>query len=562
MSRYEPKKPSLCTAGPLTPTAIRESLSVLQGVVWSSYGPFGRLKQIHNGSGGSVVTTSHSSTLLNGISVSHPVLKLLVASVRNHISCYSDCGLFAVNLCCNLVERSLSLNASHHTAIKIIGSLLSNCVDYLNSDDCGCKVAADFGSSKCLLSLTHSVLSSKPACMLTPTETDYISTLLAQAFLSTIPDHLGPSVTLGKCVLVPVEGPSVMESSVVPGLLVETSELSWNRLSSSVGFPGETIKLALFSVSLSGDLCDTGEGNVDLLSCVNPERVMLDQLFALARQLIIDRVDCLMCQKVIHPSLKQYLKEQNILALDRLGAAPMETLSRMTGAKPVASLSAASPACYGRLREMRRTSRGSKHFWHLIPFDTSVSSFVLCNRNETSLKELTATCRASQHILQLTLRKPWVLLGGGCTETHLATYVRYKSSNVQSRVLEELNCSPSEYRLVAECFAASLESAARSLEHDGGVMSIDLQDAHSWSLPPNGTSETEHRCGCGIHQTRENRTWIELGSPYTTFTPRKPQEDIWAALPGQLVLDCFSSKCNALQVAVDTAVLILDLATE
>ena len=32
----------------------------------------------------------------------------------------------------------------------------------------------------------------------------------------------------------------------------------------------------------------------------------------------------------------------------------------------------------------------------------------------------------AQHVLRLTLREPSALLGGGCTETHLAAYVRYE----------------------------------------------------------------------------------------------------------------------------------------
>ncbi|CAH2255478.1 usick-Kaufman Bardet-Biedl syndromes chaperonin [Pelobates cultripes] len=555
MSRFEPKKQSMCTAGPLSSKSIQEPLRVLHGIVRSCYGPSGRLKQVHNGTGGCVVTTSQSSTLLASISLRHPVLKLLVASVRSHISCFSDCGLFAANLCCSLTDRFLDLNISPHTIVAITRSLLATCIDYVNSEHCGCKMAADFSSSTFLLRLTGSVLSSKPACMLTYREADFISTLLVKAFLLTIPNETGSSVKLGKCVFVPVEGLSVTESSIVPGLLIKMHELSWNR---SVDFNGSPIKLALFSVSLSGDFCDTGEGTVELLSGVNTERAMLDHLFMLAKQLVEDHVNCVVCQKVIHPSVKQYLKEKNVLVLDRLGAAPMDTLSQMSGAKPIASLSVVSSTCCGRLREFRRMSYGSHHYLHFIPFDTSVSSFVLCNRNETSLKELMTTCQAAQHILLLTLKKPWVLLGGGCTETHLAAFIRYKSANIQSSCLKELKCSASEYQLVSNCFCASLESVARSFEHKGGEMMIDLQDAHLWSVPPSGSSEIDHNCGCGIHRSRDSLKWNVVGSQYEPFNPQTSQ-NILPTAADQLILDCFSAKCNGLQVAVDTAALILDL---
>lgn len=35
-------------------------------------------------------------------------------------------------------------------------------------------------------------------------------------------------------------------------------------------------------------------------------------------------------------------------------------------------------------------------------------------------------CETAEHVLQLTLKEPLALLGGGCTETHLASYLRQK----------------------------------------------------------------------------------------------------------------------------------------
>lgn len=35
-------------------------------------------------------------------------------------------------------------------------------------------------------------------------------------------------------------------------------------------------------------------------------------------------------------------------------------------------------------------------------------------------------CETAEHVLQLTIKEPLALLGGGCTESHLASYIRYK----------------------------------------------------------------------------------------------------------------------------------------
>lgn len=35
-------------------------------------------------------------------------------------------------------------------------------------------------------------------------------------------------------------------------------------------------------------------------------------------------------------------------------------------------------------------------------------------------------CQKTEHVLRLTLREPSALLGAGCTETHLAAYIRHQ----------------------------------------------------------------------------------------------------------------------------------------
>ncbi|XP_071996560.1 molecular chaperone MKKS [Engystomops pustulosus] len=564
MERVELKKPSLCTAGPLTSASLREALRVMQMMVTSCYGPNGRLKQVHNGSGGCVTTTSHSSALLGGLSLSHPVLQVLVASIRNHISTFSDCGLFAAILCCNLLERCLRLPLSSHKMIRITKSLLDVCLTYLKSEDCACKVNVDFTHSRWLLDMTRSILASKPACMMTMKEVDHVSLLIVKSFLHKVPSESGPDRVLGRTLTVTIEGPSVMQSAFVPGMLIEVSPYSWSRLMPSSGPPSADVTLALFSVSLCGEFSDAGDGAVEVMAGVDPEKVILDELIVLGKQMVDDHVQILLCQKVIHPSLKQYLKERGVLAVDRIGAALMEPLTQMTGAQPIASLCPAPTTCYGRLRQISQVSYGNKQYLHLVPYETAVCSIVLCNRNETSVKELKRTCQTAEHTLNLLLKDPWLLLGGGCTEAHVAAYIRHKSLSVHSRYLKELGCTASEYKLVADCFCSAFEAAARSLEHDGGEVLTDLQDGHFWSVPPDIDGEhvdTKHVCGCRLLNQGDGAKWTVLGSPYEPFSPRNRTEISSLLLAKEtLVLDSFTAKCNAIRVAVDTTGLILDVA--
>ncbi|XP_065256994.1 molecular chaperone MKKS [Emys orbicularis] len=564
MSRTEAKKPSLCTNDPLTKERVSFSLSVLSGIVKSCYGPTGRLKQLHNGMGGYVRTTSQSSALLGGLSITHPVLKVLTASVQNHISRFSDCGLFTAILCCSLVENFQRINFAACTVTKISRHLLSLCTDYLKSEACGCRISVDFDNIKTLLSLVHSILASKPACMLNKTEANHLSTLVLRAFLLTIPHTIETNVVLGTCVIVPVKDKRVMDSTVFPGLLIEIPEFQLARTFPVKRVSSSTIKMALFCISMSGDLSNIGEGTIIVHHGISLEVAVLDQLLNLGKQLVNDQVGLVMCQKVIHPSLKQYLKEHHVITIDRVGVSMMEPLSKMTGSQPIAALHSVSPTCYGSLKDLRTESFVSKHFLHLIPNDTLVCSLILCNRSEMAWDELKLACQTAEHVLQLTIKQPLALLGGGCTETHLASYIRHKSFTLPTNVLKAIDCSRTQYQLVADAFCRSLECVACCLEHDDGEILTDMVYGHFWSIQSGfpcdcNWSDLVLKCGCGIYNNQRNLNWTVLRSQCIPFAPQSCSNEPSINSTDHLVLDCFTAKCSGLQVAVETANLILDL---
>lgn len=562
MSRLEAKKPSICRSEPLTGERTRASLAALRGLVTSCYGPAGRLKQLHNGRGGSVVTTSQSAALLAGLPVSTPVLKVLTAAVRNHVACFSDGGLFTAILCCNLVENVQRLGLTPTTVIKLNKHLLSLCTSYLKSEVCACRIPVDFSSTQILLSLVRSILTSKPACMLIAKEVDHISTLILRAFLLTIPENAQEHIILGKSIIVPLKGQRVIDSAVLPGILIEVSEVQLMKI-----LPikkSDSFKVALFGVSLSGDLSDTGEGTLLVSYGVSLENAALDQLFNLGKQLVSDRVDLVLCQKVIHPSLKQFLRTHHVIAVDRIGVSLMEPLSKVTGAWPIGSLGSISPSSYGSIKDLCIAKFGCKHFFHLIPNKTTICSLLLCNRNDTAWDELKLTCQTALHALQLTIKDPYVLLGGGCTETHLVAYIRHKTRNEPESVLQDEGCSQTELQLITDAFCSALESLAGSLEHDGGEILTDSKYGHFWSVQADLPSAVNwpdllSRCGCGLYSSQEELSWSFLRSARHPFPPQTCLSREATGSASTLTLDCFTAKLSGLQVAVETASLILDL---
>ncbi|XP_072490557.1 molecular chaperone MKKS isoform X1 [Notamacropus eugenii] len=563
MSRVNTKKPSLCTCKLLTEEIISKSLSVLRKVVTSCYGPSGRLKQLHNGVGGSVCTTSSSSFLFSNLSVTHPILKILTTSVQNHVSRFSDCGLFTAILCFNLVENFQKLNLSAATVIKISKHLLSLCTDYLNSETCGCRISVDFSNMKTLLCLVQSILTSKPACQLNRKEAEHISTLILKAFLLTIPEKAKDHAVLGKSIIIPLKNERVMNSTVLPGIVIEMPEVQLMRKFPIKKLPSDTLKVALFCTSMSGDVCDPGEGTLVISYGVSLESAVLDQLLNLGNQLISDHVDIVVCQKVIHPALKQYLHQHHIITIDRVGISLMESLCEMTGAQRIGSLSFISSTSYGCVKDLCSTNFGSKHYFHLIPNDSTVCSLLLCNRNETAWNELKLACQTAQHVLQLTIKEPLALLGGGCTETHLASFIRQKGISVPEYFLKANDYTQTEYKRVVNAFCNALQSVACSLEHDKGKILTDKKYGHFWSIQPDFSSNMKwqdlvSKCGCGLYDNQKELNWCLLQDTHS-FAPQNSSIQQATHSTGHLTLDCFTAKLHGLQVAVETASLILDL---
>ncbi|XP_077438979.1 molecular chaperone MKKS isoform X1 [Vanacampus margaritifer] len=558
MSRLVKKSPALCTDLPLENSDILNKLHLLGQLLRSCFGPSGRLKHIHNNIGGQVVTTSTSSVLLPAINSSIPLLNLILASISSHVSRFSDCGLFAAIFCVTLIEKVKQSGPRHNEAIRINKHLLDLCINYLHQEECDCKVKLDFCSSQNLIKMAGSILCSKPATMLTENEALHISKLAVQAFLLTVPSNNTGIVTLGTTLIVTIEGLPVMESVVFPGLLVDIPD----------GFEGLEVRnhpcnplcVVLFSTSLAGDLSEIGDGPIEIQYGADIDSQILDHLLEIGKQALKDEVKLFVCQKVIHPVLQQYLRSHGIIVVERVGLNLMQPLARLTGAQPVATLHTTIPhKAYGKVRNVTPRQFGSKTMLHLYPAEESViCTTVLCHRNETMLNELKVACQKTEHVLRLTLKEPFALLGGGCTETHLAAYIRHQCDATSSA--SRLGCLQTEYLLGVEAFCSSLESVAAALQHDGGDSLIDLTCAHHWTLPKDarqGDMETcVSRCGCGLLESSQSRKWCHLNTKYPVFSPASLTGDVTVHAK---VLDSFTAKLNALQVAIETVNVVLDI---
>lgn len=135
-----------------------------------------------------------------------------------------------------------------------------------------------------------------------------------------------------------------------------------------------------------------------------------------------------------------------------------------------------------------------------------------------------------------------------------------QSENKASEAALSLKCSRAEFNLATEAFCCSLQAAVLSLDHDDQHFLMDLTHAHCWVTEEDAHSQTTslHPCSCGLVKERADLEKVCLNIPLKTahhsFLPAPVTSDVQPGL-----LDSFSAKLNALNVAVETAILLLNV---
>lgn len=135
-----------------------------------------------------------------------------------------------------------------------------------------------------------------------------------------------------------------------------------------------------------------------------------------------------------------------------------------------------------------------------------------------------------------------------------------QSESKASEAASALKCSRAEFLLATEAFCCSLQSVALSLDHDDQHFLMDLTHAHCWVAEEDAHSQTTtfHACNCGLVKEKADLEKIFLNIPlktaYHSFLPARIKSDVQPEL-----LDSFTAKLNALNVAVETADLVLSV---
>lgn len=531
--------------------------------------PRGKIKVLQNNSGGSVTLTSSSKRLFQSLSVKKPIIQLLVSSAQGHLGAYSDGGLLVATFAADLVLRSMDTNHNPKILAEIFETFLTLCLEYLNNPSCKFRYKALLSDIGFMKLFVKSILETKPLCEWNEMKLGYISKLILETFLQSLSDE---SQSLHACDTVYTMtqlGHEFLESKTMQGLLLSAPELSKFRvqdLKPKFVFQNQHsyIKVALVTVSLSGDLDELSNLKYEVSEDVQVEDIILEGLSNFCESVIQSDVGLVLCQKVIHPQLKLSLRKAGVIVIDRVGLQPVKYISKLTGCIPIQSSdSCISDRCYGYIDSVQHEIINKKSYLLLQKADSPVSTLMLCHQHEQPLCELKDVCETSLDCLKQLLYHPVVLAGGGCWQVGLGNYLRAKVEEEKEKFSEDLECPASMIKEAAFLFSQALTTGALGGFHG---YSISKTSGHVFRTDDCFSScelEKPH-CSCGIYQVKENEDFVRLHDSHALYFKTEEFNKDCITLEDVLknqdvVLDSFSASLNALQTSVLTACSILKI---
>lgn len=374
------KKQSNVIAWPLRDQKTTQALGYLKNLFTSCYGPWGELKAVHNNSGGHVTVTSCSQRLLSNISLKNSILSLLSSALHSQNRNCSDGGLLTGMFILNLLETFSQSEYHPHLISEILELLQFHISSYMSGDECKFKVKLDFTSMNDMLTVAKTLIGSKPLCGLGEKDLEFTAKLVVETFLSSFND--GKS---GNVQYVTVEGLPVTDSELLEGILFEVPQIATyltkgnpihdiKKLNLSLENNDQKliscIKVFSVGISLSGD-SDSFLDDVtyEITTDITLADAIVKKIMVLAKFCVDENVGLLACQKVVHPRVKAFLSENNILVLDRLGSPYMDPFCQLSGSQSYTSLSVPSDvSCFGYLSNVKHCIYNARSYLHLQGF--------------------------------------------------------------------------------------------------------------------------------------------------------------------------------------------------
>ncbi|KAL3873129.1 hypothetical protein ACJMK2_036284 [Sinanodonta woodiana] len=545
---------------------LRDALSVLLDITSSAQGPWGKIKMVQNSLGGHITMTSTSKRLFSSISISKPVIRLIITAAQGHLATYDDAGLFIVKFATHLIIRSLESDINRKLLPEIYEKFLHLITLLLDPSSCPFIIKTDIGNVDFMLCCVKSIIQSKPLIRLQGSKLTIVAKLLLEVFLNILPKEVTSTYILDNIHFIYSEGVCAEKSFCTNGLLIDFPEVSSLRVCKlsprTVMHDGKKrVKVAIIIVSMSGDVEEVMETKYEWESNLNPGMILFERHKEFCTSLEKQDVGLVLCQKVIHPKLKSQLTQSGIIVVDRLGLQQTKLVLKLTDAVPVVSvLTRLGQESFGYVDNIEHEIVFNKSYLRLKRNDKTLATLFLCHSEEEQLQEFKEVCHTALTSLYQLLHNPYVLCGGGCWQTSLGQFIQWKVHDDMESLQQELECSSTVLSAAAQIFSNCLQEAAlHSFHRDGGHM-ID-ECGH---LYINQVGHHSKYCCCRLRAMVDNGhiQYVFLKEKLDlkfSFTKMDNQEILDIIKSRGMILDNFSACLNAFKTAVLTACTVLKI---
>ena len=258
------------------------------------------------------------------------------------------------HVCCKLILLTSDLMESGLPPDSL-RELFNWCVDqvisHLLQPDCPVTLTVDLDHLPVLVAYIRSVITSKNLLNLSLADCDVLSHNVLKAFLETIPDmDRVYSCVSDKIYLLTVENAPFSDSFVDEGLLllypgcsiidgpqklaIKTHKVNEETARKfNISEFSEITKVALLTCSMSGDVEEIVDAHFEVTKKQSDEveALVVTNIVELCDKLCNLGVGILLCQKVIHPKIKAFLRSKGICFIDRLGLQVVAYVQDLTG---------------------------------------------------------------------------------------------------------------------------------------------------------------------------------------------------------------------------------------
>ena len=434
-----------------------QAAKLISEIVRTSLGPRGMDKMLVD-SLGDVTITNDGATILKEIDVQHPAAKIMVETSKATDTEVGDGTTSTVVLAGALLEKAEELIAKNvHPTIVVDGFKKASEKAIQMLKEIGIKV--DPQDKKFLKKVATTTLSSK----LVSNDADTLADIIVDSVLSVAEKQSdGYKVDIDNIKVEKKGGSSIRNTKLVHGIILD-KEVVHGGMPKRV----ENAKIALINSPLEIEKTEF-DAKININS---PEQIQnfIDEENRMLKNLV-DKVsnsgaNIVLCQKGIDDMAQYYLAKAGIMAVRRIKESDMTKLAKATGARVVTNINELSEKDLGHanLADERQVESDK---WVFIEGCKNPKAVTILARggSQRVVDEVERSIHDALMSVKDVVEYPYVLVGGGAAEAHVANKLREWTNSLDGRP-----------QLAAQRFAEGIETIPLVLAENAGMDPLDTQ---------------------------------------------------------------------------------------